>query len=141
MTNRYDDIINLPHPVSKTHPKMSMANRAAQFAPFAALTGYNAAIKETARLTCEKIELDEDSQALLDQKQQFLVDCLSQYPKISITYFQADKKKAGGRYETISATVKKIDEYRRCFILMDDSTIPLDDIINLDGEIFRNLFS
>ena len=110
MKGPYDDIIHLPHPVSKTHPRMSMIERAAQFSPFAALTGYGAAIKETARLTDRKLELDEETQALLDLRQHFLLEHLAQRPEVTITYFEPDTRKEGGSYQTITARVKKLDE-------------------------------
>ena len=94
--NQYEDIINLPHHVSPTRPQMPMSDRAAQFAPFAALTGYDAAIKETGRLTDEKIELDEEALTALDMKYQFLMDALDDAPEVTITYFQPDERKAGG---------------------------------------------
>ena len=98
MNNRYDEIINLPHHVSRTRPQMPMSDRAAQFAPFAALTGYDAAIKETGRLTDEKIELDEEALTALDMKYQLLMDTFDDAPEVTITYFQPDERKAGGKY-------------------------------------------
>ena len=98
----YEDIINLPHHVSKTRPQMSMLDRAAQFSPFAALTGYDAAIKETGRLTDEKIEMDEDRKAALDMKQAYLIEMIDEQPEISVTYFLPDTKKSGGSYVTVT---------------------------------------
>ena len=98
MNNRYDEIINLPHHVSKTRPQMPMSDRAAQFAPFAALTGYDSAIKETGRLTDEKIELDEEALTALDMKYQLLMDAFDDAPEVTITFFQPDERKAGGKY-------------------------------------------
>ena len=98
MNKRYDEIINLPHHVSKTRPQMPMSDRAAQFAPFAALTGYDAAIKETGRLTDEKIELDEEALTALDMKYQLLMDVFDDAPEVTITFFQPDERKAGGKY-------------------------------------------
>lgn len=109
MKSDYSDIIHLPHHVSKTHPQMSMHDRAAQFSPFAALTGYDSAILETARLTEEKITLNEDMQELLDIQFQQLLEHLSEKPLISITFFCPDKRKQGGSYVSISGTVKKLD--------------------------------
>ena len=109
MKSDYSDIIHLPHHVSKTHPQMSMHDRAAQFSPFAALTGYDSAILETARLTEEKITLNEDMQELLDIKFQQLLEHLSEKPLISITFFCPDKRKQGGSYVSASGTVKKLD--------------------------------
>ena len=98
MNNRYDEIINLPHHISKTRPQMPMSDRAAQFAPFAALTGYDSAIKETGRLTDEKIELDEEALTALDMKYQLLMDVFDDAPEVTITFFQPDERKAGGKY-------------------------------------------
>ena len=94
MNNRYDEIINLPHHISKTRPQMPMSDRAAQFAPFAALTGYDSAIMETGRLTDERIELDEDALTALDMKYQLLMDAFEDAPEVTITYFQPDERKA-----------------------------------------------
>ena len=127
----YDDIIDLPHHVSATRLRMSMIDRAAQFSPFAALTGYDAAIKETGRLTDERIELSEESRAALDRKQQLLMDNLADRPEVSVTYFVPDERKAGGAYVTVTGIVKKVDEYERLLILADGTKIPLDDILEL----------
>ena len=107
----YEDIINLPHHVSKTRPQMSMLDRAAQFSPFAALTGYDAAIKETGRLTDEKIELDEDTKAALDMKQAYLIEMIDEQPEITIIYFLPDARKVGGAYVTVTGNLKRFDEY------------------------------
>ena len=111
MADNYNDIINLPHHVSATRPQMSMMDRAAQFSPFAALTGYDAAIKETGRLTDEKIELGEEELSILNMKFQLLMDSLDEEPEVHITYFKPDDRKAGGAYLTASGTVKKIDDF------------------------------
>lgn len=137
MTQAYDDIINLPHHVSKTRPHMAVADRAAQFSPFAALTGYDAAIKETARLTDEKIELDEYMKGALSDRLQIIADRIKEHPKIAITYFLADKKKDGGAYITASGTVKKIDGFDRVVVLSTGTVIPIDDIISIDGQMFE----
>ena len=130
MKSDYSDIIHLPHHVSKTHPQMSMHDRAAQFSPFAALTGYDSAILETARLTEEKITLNEDMQELLDIKFQQLLEHLSEKPLISITFFCPDKRKQGGSYVSISGTVKKLDLLQRILTLEDGMQIFLDDILS-----------
>ena len=137
MTGPYDDILDLPHPTSKKHPRMSMAARAAQFAPFAALTGYGDAIKETARITDQQLELDENEKALLNEKLQLLRQHLPGKPKITITYFVPDTKKAGGSYQTITGFVKKLQEYERRLIMTDGTIIPIDAIIELYGDILR----
>ena len=137
--HQYDDIINLPHYVSPTRPRMSMIDRAAQFSPFAALTGYDAAIKETGRLTDQRIELSEDSRAALDRKQQLLVESLADHPEVSVTYFIPDERKSGGAYVTVTGIVKKVDDYQRLLLLTDGTKIPLDDILDLESELFHGL--
>ena len=143
MTNtnnhQYDDIIDLPHHVSATRPRMSMIDRAAQFSPFAALTGYDAAIKETGRLTDERIDLSEESRAALDRKQQLLLDNLADRPEVSVTYFVPDERKAGGAYVTVTGRVKKVDDYQRLLLLTDGTKIPLDEILDMESELFRSL--
>jgi len=129
--NEYDDIINLPHHVSKVHPKMSMMNRAAQFAPFAALTGHAAAIEETARLTDEQHELaDEDSEAL-NQKMAYLRETINEHPTITITYFEPDRKKAGGMYKSIEGQLKNIDDYNQSIVLKSGDVIFLKSILDI----------
>lgn len=140
MNNRYDEIINLPRHVSKTRPQMSMQNRAAQFSPFAALTGYDDAIKETGRLTYEKIEMDEDRKAALDMKQAYLIEMIDEQPEISITYFLPDTKKSGGAYVTVTGNLKRFDEYERLLILTDGKKIPMDDIADIESDLFRGMF-
>lgn len=137
--HEYDDIIDLPHHVSATHPRMSLIDRAAQFSPFAALTGYDAAIKETGRLTDQRIELSEDARIVLDRKQQFLLDHISGHPVVSVTYFVPDERKTGGAYVTVTGNVKKLDDYQRLLVLTDGSKIPLDDILDMESELFRSL--
>lgn len=139
MNHQYDDIIDLPHHVSPKRPRMDRIDRAAQFSPFAALTGYDAAIKETGRLTDERIELSEESHAALDRKQQLLLDNLADRPEVSVTYFVPDERKSGGAYVTVTGRVKKVDEPGRLLILTDGTKIPLDEIQDLSGEIFRAL--
>ena len=136
----YEDILNLPHHVSKTRPQMSMLDRAAQFSPFAALTGYDDAIKETGRLTDEKIEMDEDRKAALDMKQAYLIEMIDEQPEISITYFLPDAKKSGGAYVTVTGNLKRFDEYERLLILTDGKKIPMDDIADIDSDLFRGMF-
>lgn len=139
MNDRYDDIIHLPHHVSKTRPQMSMMDRAAQFSPFAALTGYDAAIKETGRLTDEKIELGEETKAVLDRKQRYLSDMISVQPEITVTYFLPDERKSGGTYLSVTGKLKRIDEYERMMILTDGKKIPLDDIMDVESNLFCEL--
>ncbi|WP_104802945.1 hypothetical protein [Blautia marasmi] len=132
----YDDIINLPHHVSKVHPHMPIPDRAAQFAPFAALTGHDAAIKETARLTEERVELDENAKAVLDEKLRLVQEVLTENPELTVTYFQADEKKAGGTYLSITGNVKKIDMYAQALLMADGLRIPLKEIYDLEGNLF-----
>jgi hypothetical protein len=136
----YEDIIHLPHHVSATRPQMSMSDRAAQFSPFAALTGYDEAIKETGRLTDDRIELDENTRTALDIKQAYLAENINIHPEISITYFLPDTKKDGGEYVTATGSLKRIDEYERMLIFVDGRKIPMDEIANIDGNLFKDLF-
>ena len=132
MQNNYDDIMDLPHHVSATRPQMSMMDRAAQFSPFAALTGYDAAIKETARLTDQKIDLDDYEKEEINDKIQLITEYLGEDFEVVITYFQPDGRKAGGAYVDAVGIVKKIDEYDRVIILQDGKKIPIDDILDID---------
>ena len=108
---QYDDIINLPHHISKKHPQMSLYARSAQFAPFAALTGYEEAVKETARETNERIDIEDELKSILDGKLQIILEQIKNHPEISITYFIADSKKNGGEYVTVTGLVKKVDSW------------------------------
>ena len=139
MSGKYDEIMGLPHHVSKTRPQMPMSDRAAQFAPFAALTGYDAAIKETGRLTDERIELDVEALSALDMKYQLLMEALDEAPEVTITYFQPDERKAGGKYVSAVGTVKKIDDFERRITMRDGTRIPMDDVLSIDGELFSSL--
>ena len=133
---KYNDIINLPHYVSKKHPQMPIEERAAQFAPFAALVGYEDEIEETARITTKKIELNEEEKNMLDMKLNVLKEQMKVqiYPEIKVIYFIADVRKEGGKYINISGTIKKIDEFKQVIILDDKTEIPIKDIINISGE-------
>ena len=133
----YDDIIYLPHPVSTKHPQMSVTDRAAQFSPFGALTGYDAAIKETARLTEERVELDEEEKLRLDDKLRMIQEVIIEQPELLVTYFQADSRKSGGCYITISGFVKKIDVYEQVLVLTEGIQIPIRDIYEIEGELFN----
>lgn len=138
MRKDYDDIIYLPYHVSATRPQMAIVDRAAQFAPFAALSGHDAAIKETARQTEERIELDEYMKAALNDKLKIIAVWIKDHPEIEITYFQQDEKKDGGTYITTSGTVKKIDEYKKAVVMEDGIEIPIDEIIKIEGLVFSN---
>ena len=135
--DNYEDIINLPHHTSKKYPRMSLEARSAQFAPFAALTGYDDVIKETARLTNERREIDESLKIILDEKLQIIEEKISSKPLITFTYFVPDFKKEGGSYKTVTGNVRKIDEYRNLVALEDRMEIPIPEIIELNGEIFE----
>ena len=131
--NSYEDIINLPHHISKSHPQMSLENRAAQFAPFAALTGYDSAIKETARLTDEKLELSEEMKDIINDKLNVLNGKLTSRPIATITYFVKDKLKEGGSYITATGNIKQIDLVNKSIILTNKKKIFIDDIIGISG--------
>lgn len=139
MNRKYNEIMGIPHHVSKTRPQMPMSDRAAQFAPFAALTGYDAAIKETGRLTDERIELDVEALSALDMKYQLLMEALDEAPEVTITYFQPDERKAGGKYVSAVGAVKKIDDFERRITMRDGTRIPTDDVLSIDGELFSSL--
>lgn len=141
MSTNYDDIIDLPHHVSAKHPHMPISDRAAQFSPFAALTGYSSSIRETARLTDERIELDEYIKDDLSHRLQAVADSIKEQPQISITYFKPDVKKSGGSYVTAISAVKKIDEYEQVVVMTDGTLIPVGEIISIDGEVFENMFT
>ena len=132
-------IINLPHPISAKHPRMPLSDRAAQFAPFAALSGHSAALAETARLTDQRMELDEDARAALDLKQQLLLERIKERPEITATWFQPDEKKDGGRYIVSTGRLKRIHEADQVLILVDGLRIPIGDIVELESECIRGL--
>lgn len=127
----YADILDLPHHTSPTRPRMSMADRAAQFSPFAALTGHDDAIRETARLTDSRVSLDAGEIASLDERLRHIATHLEDAPEVSITYFQPDGRKAGGAYRTVTGAVEEIDEYARLVLLADKTSIPIDDILDI----------
>jgi len=139
MNTPYDDILHLSHHVSEKHPSMSRLDRAAQFSPFAALTGYDAAVRETARLTDQRIELDESEKVAIDQRLMLVQERLPEPAEVTITYFLPDKRKAGGAYVSITGTVKKIDDYERMVILRNRTSIPIDDILHINGELFDGI--
>lgn len=135
----YDDIINLPCPTSKRHPRMPMIDRAAQFAPFAALTGYDDAITETGRLTGEKLDLSDETKERIDLKINYLIEN-EENPDVTITYFVPDKKKSGGEYVTITDKIKKLDQYEHILIMEKGTKISLFEILAIESEIFDKLF-
>lgn len=140
MKSPYEEIIDLPHHVSAARPRMPMKDRAAQFSPFAALTGYDAEIKETGRLTEEWVEMGEDCRDVLDRKKSYLMRHVSEHPALAITYFLPDQRKKGGSYETVTGSLKRFDEDKRLIILMNGVKIPIDRILNIESAVFRDLF-
>ena len=141
MTGIYDDIINLPYPTSAKHPRMPISDRAAIFSPFAALTGHGDAIRETARLTEQKMELDEDAKAELDRRQAVLLEHVKEQPEITVTWFCPDEKKSGGAYVVTTGRLKKVDETAGTLKLADGMTISLDEIGHLQCEVIQGLSS
>ena len=132
--HKYDDIINMKHHISKKHPQMSLYARSAQFAPFAALTGYEDALKETSRHTDCRIELDEEIRNILDSKLQIISENIKLKSEITFTYFIPDTKKEGGAYTSVTGIVKKIDIYNQKIILLDQTEIPINEIIDIIWE-------
>ena len=139
MKGPYDDILHLPHYVSAKRKPMSMLNRAAQFSPFAALTGYDAAIQETGRLTDRQIHMDTDAEAMLDEKLRLLWENRQEKPQITVTYFVPDERKCGGCYENRTARVKKVDIHHQIMLLEDDTVVNFGRVRDIQGEIFRQI--
>lgn len=134
----YSDIINLPHPSLK-HPRMSLRARAAQFSPFAALDGYEAAVKETERITEEKVELDEYEKESLDKRLFIIKEHLSEKHVVTITYFRQDEYKEGGSYPMITGVIRKIDNFQKVLIMESGEIISVNDIVDMDSSLFREL--
>ena len=132
ISHEYDDIIGLPHPVSADRPHMPMIDRAAQFSPFAALTGYDAAIAETARLTEQKRELSDEQKGVISKQLFRLQSRLKTDPEVAVTYFVPDSRKRGGTYQTVTGKAKKVDEYLGVLEMSNGVSIPFDDIIILE---------
>lgn len=141
MGGQYDDIIHLPHHVSATRPQMLMSDRAAQFMPFDALAGYDDVIQETGRRTDARVELGDEEWDALNQKLRFLRTHLDEKPEVSITYFKADERKAGGAYLEATGIVKKLDDFERLITMQDGEKISMDDILSMDGDAFSVLES
>ena len=135
----YEDIVNLPRPISKKHPQPTMSDRAARFAPFAAITDYEAMVLEEARETEERIVPDENALSLLNEKLNILQEFPDKIPEIKVTYFVPDKKKSGGAYVTVKGSVKKIDAYKKILIMCDEKKIPIEDISKIESEFFYTL--
>lgn len=140
-THKYDDIINMPHHVSHSHPRMSNYDRAAQFSPFAALTGYGDAVKETERLTDNKLELTEDEKQQFNEKLQIVLENLDDHPKITVTYFEPDKKKDGGSYLVKTGNIKEIDQIGRRIVFTDKSFVKTDCIKNITSPIIDRFYA
>lgn len=126
----YFEILSRIHPTSKKHSRMSRMNRAAQFAPFAALTGYEESIEETARLTDRRIELSEYEIEELNAKLNFIQEHIKERPEVTITYFQSDERKEGGSYITVTGKVRRIDEVNRILVFDDERTVAINAIIS-----------
>ena len=135
----YEDIVNLPPHISKNHPQPSIMDRAARFAPFAAITGYVEMVLEEARVTEEQIHLDEDAVALICEKINMIQEFIDEEPEVKITYFEPDKKKSGGAYITITGTPKRIDEYEQHIIMTAGKKIKFDSIYRLESDLFLAL--
>lgn len=133
----YDDIIHLQHHVSNNREHMSVPDRAAQFSPFAALTGFDGAIKETARLTDERVELDEAAKTILDEKIMIIKEQLGRSREVEIVFFRPDEWKTGGGYISVRGTVKKIDEYKHVVVMHDGTRIPIEEIVDISGDMFQ----
>lgn len=139
MPGKYDDIINCPHHVSEKRAPMPIANRAAQFSPFAALTGYDAAIEETGRLTEGWIDLDESSVEALNEKLLRIRQAMNAGPEITVVYFRPDERKSGGAYISVTGVVKKLDSVDQSLLMEDGTLIFFENIYALTGELFRNM--
>ena len=137
MSGRYDAIINLPHQVSTKRPQMSMHDRAAQFSPFAALTGYDEMVQETARFTNAWVDLSEEELQSLDLKYHTLEEILDEQPEVKFLYFVPDEKKTGGSYETVTGIVRKIDKYDRIITLQSEEILRMDYVVDIESENLR----
>lgn len=129
--HKYDDILNLPRPVSRRRSRMSDYDRAAQFSPFAALTGFDATIEEAGRLTDRRVELDEAEKELLNEKLQEILEVIHTQPQVTVTHFVYDQRKAGGAYISTTGRVKKIDGFCHAILLTDGRTIPISEIVGI----------
>ncbi len=137
--SKYDAILHLPHHVSEKHPPIPMEERAAQFSPYAALTGFGAVINETRRLTDPRQILSEETLAQLNRQHQLLLEHLPERPEITVTYFQPDGRKEGGAYLTLTGRVKKVDTYELRLVLEDGNVIAMENIMAMDGELFAGM--
>jgi len=135
----YEDIVDLPPHISRKHPQPTMLERAARFAPFAAITGYEEMVLEEARVTEERVDLDEGTLSLLNEKLNMIQEFLDEEPEIKILYFEPDKRKSGGAYVTVTGIVKRIDEYEQLVIMTDGKKIRIGDIYGLESDLFYSL--
>ena len=139
MREPYADIIGLPHHVSPSRPHMPVPDRAAQFSPFAALNGFDAAVGEVARLTDGRRELDEDVKTDVDMRLSMVRAHLDEQPQVSITYFEPDKRKEGGAYIVVTGCVKRLDDYGHSIVMLDGKEVPIDEIVEIDGIFFESM--
>lgn len=137
--SNYDDILHLSHPTSKTHRRMSRQDRAAQFSPFTALTGYEAVVEETRRLTDQRRELTEEEKAVLDARLRMVLEWQGSPPEVTVTYFQPDARKSGGAYLTAQGHIKKVEELKRVLVMVGGGEIPLDQIASIDSPILGSM--
>jgi len=135
----YEDILHLPPHMSKKHPQPTLSERAARFAPFAAIVGYEEMVMEEARETADRIELDESALADLNERLNMIRDALETEPQIRITYFEPDKRKSGGAYITVTGIIKRIDEYERLILMTDGKKIPIDLLYGLESPLFDRI--
>ena len=138
MSFPYEDIVDLPHHVSQKHPPMSRLSRAAQFAPFAALSGHDAAVKETARLTDAETDLSDNDIDTLNRCHNILLEHINEQPEVTFVYFEPDTRKSGGAYKAKTGKVRKIDEYKRVYILTDDTKISMEHLFSMESGLFEN---
>ena len=139
--SKYEDIVSLPHHISKVYPKMSRVARAAQFAPFAALTGYDNKVKETSRITGKRKIVEADLKLIINKKLQIIQENIYTKPMVTITYFVPDKIKDGGEYVTVTGNIKKIDNYNKAIIFTDNTNIFINEILEIRGDIIKdNIF-
>ena len=139
MSGKYDDIIHLPHPTSKKYPRMSVRDRAAIFSPFSARSGHGAARAETARLPDQRMELNEDAKVELDRRQAVLLEHIGEQPEVTVTWFRPDDRKEGGIYVTTVGRAKQIDEFKRILSMVSVQKIVLDDIVQIESQLFYDL--
>lgn len=138
MDDNYSDIIDMPAHIIK-RPRMSLYDRAAQFAPFAALTGFGAVINETSRLTDKRPELDADTARLLNERIKIITENIRLKPEIEVMYFVPDKRKSGGSLQNFRGSVRRVDEFERELIFTDKSKIQMDDIFFIQGNLFKDI--